>query len=736
MAEIVRELVEKRDLYTKHYLNDDGTITAEIHSSPIHYKTETGEYDDIDLTIVPEQNWEFEYALKKNTLRAYFNDATDIENSTLVGVELINNQGVARWITFKMLDAAPAGSSYEANRFKYHNVFPNVDVEYTVTPERLKENIIVRDSSALQPFTFTLKLDDGLEMQVQSNNDIHFIDRETGEVLWKIEAPFAVDSSEERKQTNNVIYTFGKAVYQGVEYDSITVEIQDDEFLENAVYPIEIDPSISINDTDLITQDGFTYTGDSTPNTGNHLLQAGYYGATEYISYFRINDSKISFLKGKQIISADFGVHVQSGTFDTAVSIKVYPITSSWSESGLVWSNRPTLSAVDSGNAISFSVVSAGRYYYFDAKKPLQYYADSKGPFYGLALAYSSATNNGGYINIHSIENPSGYKPIIRVVYSTPPSAPIIISPSSGQTLNKVHIISWQPSTDPDKEQYIAMDKRDVVHSDDTGQVFVAQGSKIKYVGWVWKANSNTSTSWGTAIYNVDENGIPTSQIYYASTSGPVYDQPYYCDQIIVGGGASVVPGNKYVLYVTCGGNMTFYGDAAVAGNNGGLVYYNGSTWVKDPTKNMALTIVYEDMQSFSYQIQLSTDNGYSWKDIVAMTSLGATSYSYDFTNEPQTNQAKIRIRAYDGLTYGQWVESGVFSIIHKVQIGTIKVQTPTSLLTIPIYDPNVGMEGKNQLRIQTPRGIGCFELVPINDPKASPIRVYTPSGVKAIAKQ
>lgn len=68
------------------------------------------------------------------------------------------------------------------------------------------------------------------------------------------------------------------------------------------------------------------------------------------------------------------------------------------------------------------------------------------------------------------------------------------------------------------------------------------------------------------------------------------------------------------------------------------------------------------------YQIQLSTNNGSSWRTIVSLTSPGATSYEYDFSNEPHSDLARIRIRAYDGDDYSDWAtSSGVFSINHNL---------------------------------------------------------------------
>jgi hypothetical protein len=92
-----------------------------------------------------------------------------------------------------------------------------------------------------------------------------------------------------------------------------------------------------------------------------------------------------------------------------------------------------------------------------------------------------------------------------------------------------------------------------------------------------------------------------------------------------------------------------------------------GETW-KDAHTIQWNAATDPEGSSLRYQIQLSTDNGSTWSNIVSLTSPGVTSYPYDFSNVPDTSLAKIRIRAYDGELYSEWDESdGVFTIKHNV---------------------------------------------------------------------
>lgn len=48
----VKEVIEKRDRFSKHYLNDDGSYTAEISKNSVHYQDKDGKWQDISNRIV------------------------------------------------------------------------------------------------------------------------------------------------------------------------------------------------------------------------------------------------------------------------------------------------------------------------------------------------------------------------------------------------------------------------------------------------------------------------------------------------------------------------------------------------------------------------------------------------------------------------------------------------------------------------------------------------------------
>lgn len=70
------------------------------------------------------------------------------------------------------------------------------------------------------------------------------------------------------------------------------------------------------------------------------------------------------------------------------------------------------------------------------------------------------------------------------------------------------------------------------------------------------------------------------------------------------------------------------------------------------------------DGTALVYEVQLSTDNGTTWSTIGS--NISGTSYTYDFISKAETTNARIRVRAYDGVIYSDYDTSdAVFIIQH-----------------------------------------------------------------------
>ncbi|MFC3798107.1 hypothetical protein [Cohnella sp. GCM10012308] len=122
-----------------------------------------------------------------------------------------------------------------------------------------------------------------------------------------------------------------------------------------------------------------------------------------------------------------------------------------------------------------------------------------------------------------------------------------------------------------------------------------------------------------------------------------------------------------------------------------------------------------DPQSSLKYNIQLSSNGGSTWSDIVPLTAAGASSYTYNFSSIANTTNAIIRIRPFDGIDYGSWVQSPTFTIKHNtvqnaptaLNPGSTNSATPTLVgtttpaLNWTFSDPDVGdTQGQYQVLI------------------------------------
>ena len=249
-AEILYEVEKKRDEYTKVYRKDDGTYTAVMSAEPLHYLKD-GAWEEINNSLslngdiylntanlfsveLPENISSNEnLTIGKDGYEISFS-IDDISESSAV----VENNVASGETSVPKADEAIAQTQSSVT---YSNVAENTDLQYIVTPDSIKENIIVSaKESVKETYIFTFEAD-GLSVEKCQDNSVLF-KNEAGEVQFTIPRPVMTDTA----------FAFSYDI--GVELinnDNNTVTLRyspSQEWINSTdrAYPITIDPAIAL----------------------------------------------------------------------------------------------------------------------------------------------------------------------------------------------------------------------------------------------------------------------------------------------------------------------------------------------------------------------------------------------------------------------------------------------------------------------------------------------------------
>ena len=429
---ILEEIEEFRTENTKHYRHKDGTYTAAVYSEPVHYLNSSGAWQDIDNTLalnssrksvsgkatytpkssaldirIPQDFSEGQfltigkdgYAIgmrmkMSDTLSMSANaEKTDISS---VKAEIDNNYGSDKTSTVDVLTSNSSSklTIEEANKeemklenkvsaVNYKNIFEGADLQYVITPSKVKENIIVNDKQDSYVYKFELALN-GLVPVKQDNGSINLYENiEDDEAVFVIETPYMYDANEDTSfdvsmdLSGNILTVTANSEW-----------IND----ENRVFPVVIDPTISTNASTF-------YDATANKNTpimnfdSYKFLYAGNGVLNLRRTYFKFNIPSLP--DGSVVTNATLEIKQHDVDLgDESVKLIAFDLTesASWSESSITWNNQP-LSKEKNGPRDDASLKKLD-YELFKVE-------DDKGQVYSFNLTkavknwYEGATNNG-----------------------------------------------------------------------------------------------------------------------------------------------------------------------------------------------------------------------------------------------------------------------------------------------------------------------------------------------------
>ena len=338
------ELVSARTEYSQTYDNHDGTRTTQFFNDPVFYRP-TGSTTLQPVAVgfaATRDGW----ASSKAPASVSVASATlghDFLSTTYNGVTI----GFATTAA-SQLNAAPIWPVVSGSAADYSNLMPGVDLRVFANADGAKSFFVWTALPASPAISYVADAP-GLTLTPQADGSIAFADA-TGATVARMPKPYAVDSTAD-PLTGSGHTTADVSLSLGADGKTITVSV-DPTWLKTAVYPVYVDPSTgwiynagssSYGDAFVDSHSGSGYDDYVDATTGYHELWNGTSPADGGVTY--------DFLRWD--LSAYANVTVDSATFrlypwhqyynaPTTETTYVRRLTSSWTEAGVTWANKPS----------------------------------------------------------------------------------------------------------------------------------------------------------------------------------------------------------------------------------------------------------------------------------------------------------------------------------------------------------------------------------------------------------
>lgn len=363
-----------------------------------------------------------------HSLRFRFNDITRTtaeisqpKDATAVAQELQNELAntADNNLRVKIQNDSATAVQKNRSRISYPSVKSDIDLDYYVTGQSLKEDIVFHSLPTAESFSFEFTYT-GLNAVLEEDKSVVFKD-EAGNPVFVVAAPCMFDSDE--GYSSDILVTV-EETNTGCRY-TLTPDrrwLSD----EARVYPVTLDPQVATTQNPSYIHDN----GVQQSNPGQNYMTADriYIGSgpnsTEGRMYFKLTQwPSATGLTADNITSAYFNLsYYPQANWQTAYQmfVDVYKVSSSWNTSTIKWNNQENIG----GTLISSKYIDdhrnwTGGYDGYDVTSWVKYHYSNPSTDYGIRLqprTVSSSINRVCYISSDYYVNAT-LRPIIYINY-------------------------------------------------------------------------------------------------------------------------------------------------------------------------------------------------------------------------------------------------------------------------------------------------------------------------------
>lgn len=355
-TDIVYELTELRNEFEKHYLMSDGTVVAATYAEPVNYYDKTdGTWKEIDNTLTQvggryrnKGHGGFDVSFRGDGNSGDLVEITVDGHTLSWSVSVQNESGVKDTVkaqanaTVKQKDTKRTdkfAADKASSGMRYNSPFSGnkiIDVDYSVSQYKVKEDITIYSSKDANVLQYTYNCG-SLTAVLNEDNSIYFLD-EAGEAVYTVHKPYMYDSA------GNGSYEFDIVLRQRGSVCTV-VMVPDKAWLDTAVYPVVIDPTVTNKKVESYYEDTYIHSGDSVGlHSSETTMNIGKKNGVQNYGLVKIKTFP-SVPSGSTVLGAQFVLHLPAGSTSGGPFTIKY-ISSNWTENTVCYNNRPTANTV------------------------------------------------------------------------------------------------------------------------------------------------------------------------------------------------------------------------------------------------------------------------------------------------------------------------------------------------------------------------------------------------------
>jgi Disaggregatase related repeat/TGF-beta propeptide len=456
----VKELTGRRTARAKFFQLEDGRVEAELSAAPVHYRDTNGDWQELDTRIGASNRSGFTYGNDSNRFGSLFETASD---------RVLRFEQGGRHVTVGLPGAArKLVPKARGSQVTYPGALDGADLVYQVTPEGVKEQIVLARAPAEAVWRFTMQLG-GVDARLRADGSIAFLPEGGGdEPLFVIPKPYMVDATDDPASPYGK--RFSDKVTQTVSQDGDEVEITvraDAAWLAAADrrYPVVVDPTIKIQPITWEQSLDVEIRSDapSTNFDGTWQLPVGSTSAMKARSLVKFPLTDVP--SGTQITTAQLQTWFDGSwgvAPTTSVVIEARRVTAPWADTTATWSSINTAIGEAGLSTATRAPNQSAAWHSFDVKNIVQTWLNGTQPNYGFMLKATNETLNQGGPIYEAAPGLSSYGydyggetqngPKLLVTYGRPA---VNLQPPTKITATGAQL-SWStysdPSTSPDDD--------------------------------------------------------------------------------------------------------------------------------------------------------------------------------------------------------------------------------------------------------------------------------------------